>query len=522
MRRLFPALALALALASRPAGAQPLACTAAAAEPLWPTFHVIGNVSQNATTGRLEAGRLNDANAVFTFGGLWHVFHQGGGGNWSHVVSSDLARWYRLPDALSRQFDNIVGPCDGTISFPGGGQGAVANYGVDCNSWTAAGESPPTLGDAPRVSFARPRNAGDAYLREWVEAPVNVTFEGGANCSFPGKVWRSTVGPYWNMVCSLFGLGTWARFTSTDDTLLTWTLADAAFTRPFAVGGKAGDLWNELPGAAPGGPTHMINGAAGGAFFLGRYDERLEVFNVSSPLMWVDVGSIAAMWAATSNDRSVDPRVLWVSWMNPPALSALSLVRELFLDATSGSLASFPVAEYATLRNATFLEDADLGELAPGALVSLPVPPEAGGALDVLASFELPQGVAPVGGFGVAVRAPPQGVEGAALTVTFFVAAPDADGARNVTVGGNRAGGHHAPADCPMGGRAAAGGCTGGGAECNGRGAGVGAARVRGVRATAGADGNGRGADTLAAAALAAASLARVSATSCALFTIPA
>ena len=442
---------LCAAAASPPGAAAPLACTPAATTPTWPTFHIIGNVSANETSGRLQAAPLNDANAVFSFRGVWHVMHQGGGGNWSHVVSSDLARWFRLPDALGREWDNKVGPCDGTISFPGGDQGVVAAYGVDCNSWTSAPRGAPLgapLGDAPRVSFARPRNASDAYLLEWIEAPVNVTFADGANCSFPGKVWRSVVGNYYNMVCSLFGLGQWARFTSTDDALLTWALADANFTRPFAASGKAGDLWNAIPGAEAGGPTHMINGLLGGAFWLGTYDAQREVLDITTPLNYIDVGGVAPQWAATSNDVSEDPRVLWLSWLGP-GLGALSLVRSLFWDAASRSLASFPAAEYEGLRNATFVGPGeDLGPLAPGALLTLPVPAEAGGALDVLVSFAVPEGVS--GGFGVAVRAPPGSIAGAALAVTFDVAAPDADGARNVTVGGDKSGPRW-PRGCPHG-----------------------------------------------------------------------
>ena len=46
---------------------------------------------------------LNDANAVFQFKGLYHVMLQAGGGNWTHGVSSDMVRWFTMPDALNRE-----------------------------------------------------------------------------------------------------------------------------------------------------------------------------------------------------------------------------------------------------------------------------------------------------------------------------------------------------------------------------------------------------------------------------------
>jgi len=422
-----------------------LECTSWSSEPSWPTYHIINPVSRNAD-GVLSVQPLNDANAIYMYKGIYHAMCQEGGGNFTHAVSNDLVHWYHLKNALSPEPNttwNYKGACDGTVSFPKGGpgEGPVVLFGADCAIPLEKG-----LGDAPRVGQARPADVTDPYMVEWVFGPRNASFE-GFPCSFPGKVWRSEVGPYWNMVCALNGVTPWARYTSTDPDLLHWTLADPSFTKPHGVNkdAQAGDLWNPIPNAPPQGPTHMINFNTGQGFYLGTYDAQLEVFNITSGPQWIDVGSggtpfgPSAHWAAVSNDFSVEPRVLWVAWVLQPP-SALSLVRELFYDRVSGSLASFPVVEYETLRNKTFAENEDWGMLSPGSLKTFPtLPPEAGGALDLLVSFVPPLST-PASRFGVAVRAPTTGPQGAAGFVEFSIGAPDArTGVRVVNVTGNMA-----------------------------------------------------------------------------------
>lgn len=54
-----------------------------------------------------QSGWMNDPNGMFQLGALYHVFFQynpdaaiWGAPSWGHVVSSDLAHWQRLPNAL--------------------------------------------------------------------------------------------------------------------------------------------------------------------------------------------------------------------------------------------------------------------------------------------------------------------------------------------------------------------------------------------------------------------------------------
>lgn len=138
--------------------------------------------------------------------------------------------------------------------------------------------------------------------------------------------------------------------------------------------------------------------------------------------------------------------------------NVLTLVREITWDRAASRLVSQPVVEYVilpvrssrrlfairpcsgaishratryeSLRNATFLEKTHLGVLAPGTIKTLPVPSAAGGALDVLASFDLSSSPGPLERFGIAVRAPEDGPEDAGNFAEFTVGPADAQGVR--------------------------------------------------------------------------------------------
>ena len=173
------------------AQSQPLVCVASSLNNI-PQFHLINNVTLKNGIVSVATG-LNDANAVFVFGGLFHAMCQMGGGSWSHFVSSDAARWWQQADALrpgaqNSSWDN-AGPCDGTLSFPGGRPSIL--YGADCAEKNVTAG----LGDYPRVGVAF-GDATDPYLVAWTKDSINASFPGSLPCSFPGKVWKSTVGDY--------------------------------------------------------------------------------------------------------------------------------------------------------------------------------------------------------------------------------------------------------------------------------------------------------------------------------------
>ena len=101
-------------------------------------------------------------------------------------------------------------------------------------------------------------------------------------------------------------------------------------------------------------------------------------------------------------------------------------------------MTAYPVEEYETkLRNGTILSETDHPtSLANRARRTLPVPQGAGGALDILVSFDVNRSIAAgASDFGVAVRASPHTTAEAALIVTVqSISEPDAAGRRNATI----------------------------------------------------------------------------------------
>jgi hypothetical protein len=169
---------------------------------------------------------------------------------------------------------------DGTLSFPD--LGSVYNgtvpiilYGPDC-------------GVTVPFDVAVPADPADPFLTNWVnrgQPGSHVTFS-GIECQYPGRVWKSKRGEYWNMLCSLGkkGTGHWARFTSSDPSLMHWTYTNQTFIEGAVAGGfSQGPLFHRIPNAPVGGPTHLINNGKGDAYLLGNYDATREVMVVTDP-----------------------------------------------------------------------------------------------------------------------------------------------------------------------------------------------------------------------------------------------
>ena len=316
----------------------------------------------------------------------------------------------------------------GTAPFDG--SAPIIMYGPDCGKPIPDGGSGSAglgakVGDAPRVEIAKPADvSGDPFLTNWVKTqPGPVTFE-GTPCSFPGRVWKSKVGNYWNMLCALDGKTPWARFTSSDPSLMKWKKADDSFTQGKDPGGAAGALFHsapplrcqhrsqlltrnaccvEIPNAPASGPTHMINGPGTGSdFLLGTYDSKKEIMTITDDKNPPTVtGSYG--WAASGNDGP-DPdsdtgRLITAAWVTSRP-SAISLIRDLHWDPKSGQLVSSLAPEYAKLHNATF-SGAPKGSIKAGASTPIPVPAAAAGTVDIMYSFTPDKATS---GFGLSVR----------------------------------------------------------------------------------------------------------------------
>ena len=301
-----------------------------------PVFHPLPELrplpAHGPNAGLLWTDQGNDANGVFEHDGVYHIMFQtdctaedalpGGicaGGkvgthSFSHLVSTDGARWQRLPDALvplnTSTYDSADGDCDGTVSFPEG-IGPVVMWGADCGRGkfppdAAAAAVPsqrhtqdqraPRTRDYPRIAMARADNASDPYLKRWNKSVANpISWADPTRpCSFPGRVWRSDAGGkrHWSMVCCgatsvltpgfpYHEQGPWYRVSTTDPTLHgPWKLADAAFvhtgpneSHPHTIGSIGSPNFYSLPDPRPGEPTHIINGGnQGGLLHTAVFD----------------------------------------------------------------------------------------------------------------------------------------------------------------------------------------------------------------------------------------------------------
>jgi hypothetical protein len=195
-------------------------------------------------------------------------------------LSTPAAKARSLPDKAVCE----AIPCDGDGAEKGcGGKGAMLAYQFTCDNGASGALG---SGDAPRMEVVLPVDPehSDPYLSRWVKTqPGPVKFD-GIPCSFPGRVWKSKNGNYWNQLCAVNGLNPWARYTSSDPSLMSWKQADTDFVvgvnkSEFISYGAA--LFHKIPGSETGGPTHMINANSGSEFYVGTYDSKTELMTVN-------------------------------------------------------------------------------------------------------------------------------------------------------------------------------------------------------------------------------------------------
>jgi hypothetical protein len=304
-------LLLSVALVAAHKGAPaPLTCQPLALQPKIPTFHIIGNVSRNATGG-LEFESINDANGFWHWKGVWHVFHQCCQNHWDHVVSTDLVHWKRLPspvrpDKNPQHWYDAKGSFDGSAAIlPGKGPVIlVDNIGPF---------TPPPLGsrsgDNPGCQgLSWPDDLSDPELKHWTKDPLNPLSITNLACgsrtkntagAFPGSIWRN--GDHWNYLS--FGF----RFTSNDSELHTWRMAEPQFLSNRSAHENGGQWFFNLPLQAassepqkelgPSQPTHMVSCGGGNRWCLGFYDSANESWQdfTGSPAGPPTPGSLAAL-----------------------------------------------------------------------------------------------------------------------------------------------------------------------------------------------------------------------------------
>ena len=137
------------------------------------------------------------------------------------------------------------------------------------------------------------------------------------------------------------------------------------------AGEVAGALFNPVPGEGRS-PLFMLNANTGTAFFLGAYNETSETFTAVAGVQYIGIGGAGCnvrRWRALGGDRVAAERGGaargWTSAVGGMGLAGPECdVARAEPDVRRRSeLVSFPVAEYASLHNATFVDGVDLGAI---------------------------------------------------------------------------------------------------------------------------------------------------------------
>eukprot|EP01052_Picozoa_sp_SAG31_P013697 SAG31_NODE_830_length_11688_cov_35.424023_3_plen_1278_part_00 len=305
----------------------------------------------------------HDMNAIFLWKNTWHVMHQGNG-NWRHLVSSNLVRWTRLPDALTGH-----GSYDGAVTTLNNGDDPVILFDCrgmgDCLPHTRQSLSvgiTARSGDPPIVGVARPADSADPLLVNWTKDAANpIKIENSAAAySGPSNMWLAANGKRQMKMIQMNTSGwTTGLYEATDSSLHSWRLIDPTFY-PTSSGG--GGIFYELPAAAVIGTTDLTHiMGMGGAFALGKIDAAsgkfvagatanlaVDTFNtVLYSMLGVAEGRMITMgWVLAGPMKSAKAGQYRTSGRH----DALTVPRALRFDATNLQLQAMPVPELVQLR----------------------------------------------------------------------------------------------------------------------------------------------------------------------------
>ena len=342
---------------------------------------------------RCEEG---DVNALFRYGGTWHVMHQFRNRprtSIGHQTSTDLLHWRRIADALESGNATNQQCYDGGVSLvphprANGGMQPLLMIDGGCARLNVSGPfCMESNGQNTGGVTAFPADASDPNLTTWVRQGNGPTrWEPCNGSAWPSPIWQNPITKKWELT-AVRG-NDQARFEAADATFTNWIQKDATFFT--GIKGLGGGQWHKMPPNVPGTSgkpwaTHVFQGALGTGFnglpnfVMGVYDPANETFtNISRPMLLDGGGGVnygQLSWQGGPDGISVvDDRVLFVSWLRltehtPPdcgTMGQLSAIRDLRYDPRLDRLVHAPIAEYAALRDSSPLFHAKALRLAGG------------------------------------------------------------------------------------------------------------------------------------------------------------
>lgn len=387
--------------------------------------------------------RLNDYNAMFSFGGVYHFTYQDhincpddinqANQSFGHVATTDLVHLVHLPPMLtdSPTFDNTLGPWDGPGFICNGVPTVIYNSHAEGNAFSRQTKT-----------AATPTDRTDKWLTNWTRSPLSPSeaFIGPSTLPPP---WLSNDGShYYAFAKPSVGTGCWLWATDADSNCTAWAVVTQNFTDPEFCYTNSPELWpvpRPCPGcpAATAGPTHVLKYTAGeyDAYVLGVYDEQGLRFTPTTDPKLYEFPKVRQFedgrGAWSESVLTIDgTRRFYISWVppgvtpgyrgpqnlpagSPPLWHTSTAMRELFYDPRLEQLTFAPIIEYAKLR----------GDPIGAPLVAEPLEPGAaprvlgqGRQFDIALNFTL--GPTRMSTFGVTVFASAAGLVGVQIGVT--------------------------------------------------------------------------------------------------------
>jgi sucrose-6-phosphate hydrolase SacC (GH32 family) len=316
-----------LLLASVSAG-QPNTCQPRSAHPFQPIYHIIGNVTSDASGTVKSVEDINDVSSAILYKGVYHVFHQCCQNHWDHVVSKDLIHWTRLPPPIVPGFNptgvphadwyDAHGSWDGALSIPHEWNGILEPVIIMTAIEGAKPHAPPPPPYTTTLAVVRPTDPSDPFLLNWTKDAKNpVQFISGELTTpndTPGQVWKN--GDHYNFLID------GRRYTTKDPSFHTWGVASVKFAD---FGEQGGQWFSPLArlanGSAPpaSAPGWMMNVGGGNVYAIGDYHRENETWTTVQRASIIDHGPDASWMVG----QFAGGRFLNIGWMKhgPPMLA---------------------------------------------------------------------------------------------------------------------------------------------------------------------------------------------------------